>query len=323
MNLENFLHELPRFRASDDFKCNLKNRLDERRVLGNNKNVSRPAFFPAFNMPRFAFAFASIVILFFALFLVGQKGIPNVFKPKIVYAADVIKRNVADFFKPNTIYHQRTKQYINDGDPTTYELWQDMDNDSFKNHSIYPESLGGYENWQVYDLNVRWNIDVKNRLVTQENIQYNDPGQKYVKRGTQVDLASKFNDLVEKGQLELTEGKLGGKDVYIIKDTRTSYDKVWDLLYFDKDSFRLLRTEITTTANAGTDAGKQSKQVVDYEIQESLEKNSQIARDTFTILPISIEGFNVNQKLVDVDTSIQVELVPSVTPGPTVTPAQR
>ena len=221
----------------------------------------------------------------------GKTGVLWALRPARVMAAEIIQKSREIFLKPGTIYHQKTKQYANGGkDFIEYEYWQEIDSGNYANHVTTFD--GSREGWQIDDLKVRWDIDVKSGEVRKDVYVYDEKntleGVRKA-RNTGVDLATKFEDLIENGTLTAVEGKLDTRDVYVVTDTRETEDKYWDILTFDRRTFQLLQTEKYEESGGA----KNLKELVIYEIQEALPSTPELGGKLFSQSPIDLTKFTV------------------------------
>lgn len=225
-----------------------------------------------------------IVVALGVLFLSSGK---NPFSPSKVSAAEIIKRNVANFFKPGTIYHQKTKQYVNEG-LLTYEIWEDTDSSRFFQKVM---GIDSNEIWQGFDTEIQYEADFSEKKLKKDIYIYANPDEKGKKLGERVDLAKKFDELLNLGILEAKEGKLDNRQVYVVYDTRDNSDKAWDILTFDKETFALLQTE-----EYGEGGDKGASNIVTYEIQEALSRDEQSFYKFFTEPFVTLEGFRIYER---------------------------
>lgn len=226
-----------------------------------------------------------IVVLSATAFLfIGKQLVPS---PKKALAAEILEKYVANFFQPNTIYHYKVNVYLSQASaPTTYELWEDMDNDRFLNHVTYQD---GKQTWEMFDLDIQWKISLEEKAVKKDIYIYSKPEERGKKHGQRVNTPEEFDELIKAGVLEAKEEKINGREVYIVRDTRKE-EKAWDTLTFDKYTFQLLQTE-----RYGSEVTEISK----IETEESLPKNGQIAEELFSKLPIPIDEFTVYERHFD------------------------
>lgn len=284
--IENILQNLPKFKADNLFRDQLKERL-----IKESLSQTKPAFSLSL---RLVYLFASVLILIGGTYVYSQQK-TSFFAPKKVLAAEIIKRNLNNFFQKGTIYHEVSKLYLQgQSQPITYELWQDLDQPQFLNRVIYPDPIkpGGQELWQGKSLYNQWEADLKEKTFRKEIYIYNYPGEEFEIKGERVDLAKRFDELLTSGILEAKEGKLDNRDVYIVYDTRNAQDKYWDSLTFDKQTFQLLKTE----KYSGEGSQRQIETILVYELQESLSRNEDSLQRYFNQIPISIEGFKIYER---------------------------
>jgi hypothetical protein len=216
-----------------------------------------------------------ILALALALLFMSRRGI-SVLKPSPVSAAEIIRRNLEKFIIPNTIYHQKTKQYLNgSGQFNTYEIWEDQGGD--RTYSLFYDEAtyaDGKKSVQGFNGQFHWDIDYATRTVHKQIYIY-DNQQEQLPIGQRVDIAQQFDELLKNGILEAKEGKLDKREVYVVYDTRISPDKIWDILTFDKNNFQILQTE-----KYGED--KKLQELISFEIQEAIERTDENLKKYFT-----------------------------------------
>ncbi len=78
-------------------------------------------------------------------------------------------------------------------------------------------------------------------------------------------------------------------DVYVIYDTRENEEKFWDILTFDRQTFRLLKTEKYT----GEGEDRHASQIVEYEIIENLERSEENIKKLFLTTPVNLSDFKI------------------------------
>lgn len=220
---------------------------------------------------RVIFLLALLVIVVVVVNMAGKKG-KNFLRPSTVSAAEIIRRNLEKFIKPNTIYHQKTKQYLDgSNEPNTYEIWEDQESERFYNEATYSD---GRETVQGFNLEFRWDIDYSTKTIHKDIYVY-EPQSGPQPVGRRVDIAEQFDELIRNGILETKEGKLDDREVYVIYDTRASPEKYWDILTFDKNNFQILQTE-----KYGAD--RKLEELVIYETQEAIERTEESLAKFFT-----------------------------------------
>lgn len=272
--IEELLQNMPKATMN----AQVKQRVYESLML-KKEEIKKPRFsFPSFGFTPRSFAFACAVLVLIIGGTVMFKNSMNPLRPSLVSAAEILKRNIANFFRPNTIYHVTYKHFVDykgsgNTQPTIYDLWEDRNSDRFYQEITYPD---GNRSWQGFDTNTRWTIDFNEKTVMEDLYVWTNPAEKEVKHGDRVDMSAQFDELITNGQLEAKEGVLDTKPVYVVYDTRKSPDKLWDILTFDKDSFALLQTE---TKNA---AGDGVGQLVLYEKQEVLDRTPENLEKLFS-----------------------------------------
>jgi len=295
-DIEGLLSQFPVMQADAAFKQTLGRELSEKFSTGFVRKAqpsmwSWNAFFP-----RFAIVTALSLLVAVGVYYTQKSTGGNIFRPTKVMAAEIIRHSKETFFKPGTIYHHRVKQYVDGaGEPTVYELWADMDTQRFRNHVVYAPTSGGAEVWQWFNLDVQWDVDVTAKTARKDIYHYQNPQERTEKKGERVDLSQQFDKLISEGVLEAKEGKLDRRDVYVVYDTRTSPDKYWDMLTFDRQTFQLLRTETYT----GEGENRRLQTLAEYELQESLPKTDELIKQYFSEPPVNLDGFTVTERVFD------------------------
>lgn len=89
-----------------------------------------------------------LIIVGLALFFISSDK--NPLSPSKVSAAEIIKRNITNFFKPDTIYHERTKQFLSDGS-ITYEIQEALPRDEATFYKIFTEPFVTLEGFRIYE----------------------------------------------------------------------------------------------------------------------------------------------------------------------------
>lgn len=307
--IEKILRDLPKFSPDYLFKERLKERIMSEYRYKQQKSLTI--------LPLFRFApVLAIIAIFIGTVFVSK----NLFKPKMVSAVEIIKRNVTKFLLPNTIYHEKTKMYQGGGDiPIVYEFWKDQESSRFYNEVIYQD---GGRVVQGFNQEFWFEIDYKNKTIRKDIYIY-EKGESSQPLAEMVDIAKKFDELIKNGILEAKEEKLGERDVYVVYDRRTTEDKYWDILTFDKRTFQLLKTE-----KYGED--KSLETLVEYEIQEAIERTPENLQRIFSYKDPGAEGFILYQRNFYPNREEQEDYViitgsPSaigVTPTPTLLPLE-
>lgn len=269
-NIESQLKNLPRFNANELFKDKLKQRL--------LREVRRTAWISW--LPRMATVMAAFLIVVVGTAYYRSSQSPSqekqrtaleLFRVAPASAAELIERHIEKFLAQGTIYHEKTRFFLDESDPITYEVWEDTESDRFNNKVKYPD---GREVWQGFNLDFRWDVDYAAKVVRKDIYIWQSAEEKNTTHGTRVRLADKFQQLIQQGVLSLAEQELNGNQVYVVVDKRDdSPDKYWDKLYFDKDTFQLLQTEKTNPD--GTFAR------LVYEIQEAIPRTEENLASVF------------------------------------------
>lgn len=311
---DTILRNLPKFSADPLYKDKLKQRIIE---------VIKPQPHKSW---RFAWRLSFIgILLLFVFGGLGQlqkqpvnvsltpESALNLFQAAPVSAAEIIKRNIERYLMNGTIYHEKTRyvSFDTNGNATgtiTYNLWQDTLSDRFYNEVIYPDR----QVVQSFDLDSRYSADSAERKVYQEKYIYHDDYNKKTVHGTRVDLAEKFDQLLKQNSLTVEETIREGRSVYVIRDTRDSLDKFWDMLYFDKETFKLLETQKLKD-------GKLETQVI-YETQEALPRTADNLTTLFTFRPqsdyeVELRYFDTQKGYMDKD-----QTYPSASPALEISP---
>jgi len=254
---------------------------------------------------RFGWKLASMIIALILVVGFGSIFLKNYFgrdflRPSKVMAAEIVKKSLESFFRKETIYHQITKQFLEDKtEPIVYEIWEDNDTPRFLNHVTYPASVyppDGQESWQGFFIETKgsywWEIGINEKIVRRENYIYNKEEDRWQKLGGSVDVPKVFNELIENGVLEAKEGRLDKREVYVVYDTRTDPDKYWDILTFDKNTFQLLRTE----KYEGEGDKRKLTSLVEYELQEAVPATPDNIDKFFKGYPIETKDFKYLQR---------------------------
>lgn len=251
---------------------------------------------------RVIFLLVLLVLIVGVVSIAGKKG-KNFLRPSTVSAAEIIRRNLEKFIKPNTIYHQKTKQYLGgNNEPNTYEIWEDQESERFYNEATYSD---GRKTVQGFNLEFRWDIDYPTKTIHKDIYVYNNQsGPQPV--GKRVDIAEQFDELIRNGILETKEGKLDDREVYVIYDTRANPEKHWDILTFDKKNFQILQTE-----KYGAD--RKLEELITYEIQEAIERTEESLVKFFTYKDPG-NDFSLYQKRFYTSTPDQEDY--TLVPGP-------
>jgi hypothetical protein len=226
-----------------------------------------------FNSPilRVIFLLALLVLIVGVINIAGRKE-KSFLRPSPVSATEIIRRNLEKFIKPNTIYHEKTKQRLGGNNEfNTYEIWEDQESERFYNEATYSD---GRKTVQGFNLEFHWDVDYSTKKIHKDIYVY-EPQSGPQPVGRRVDIAEQFDGLIRNGVLEAKEGILEGREVYVVYDTRTSPEKIWDVLTFDKQTFQILRTE-----KYGAD--KKLEELIAYEIQEAIERNETNLAKFFT-----------------------------------------
>lgn len=298
--IENVLKALPKAKLDPEFKKILSEQIQKYKVDQDNAKNLYP-------IKRFFILGMLIVILgiMFSLNFLNSKKTPlDMLYPAKVSAAEIIQRSRDVFLKPGVIYHQKTTQYLEGKKVATYELWEDMDTPMFRNYVIYHDT--NRENWQWFDLDVSWDTDLQEKVIRKDIYVYDQFTPKDQKLGSMVDLSDVFDKLLLNGTLDAKEGKMDDKDVYVIYDTRESQDKYWDVVTFDKQTFRLLKTE------KYSDEGDQryASHIVEYEIIENLERTEENIKSLFLTSPVDLNDFKIFSRYYYVNRRANEEYVP-------------
>ncbi len=298
--IENVLKALPKAKLDPEFKEILSEQIQKYKLNQDNAKNLYP-------IKRFFILGMLIVILgiMFSLNFLNSKKTPlDMLYPAKVSAAEIIQRSRDVFLKPGVIYHQKTTQYLEGKKVATYELWEDMDTPMFRNYVIYHDT--NRENWQWFDLDIRWDTDLQEKVIRKDIYVYDQFTPKDQKLGSMVDLSDVFDKLLLNGTLDAKEGKMDDKDVYVIYDTRESQDKYWDIITFDKQTFRLLKTEKYT----GEGDQRYASHIVEYEIIENLERTEENIKSLFLTTPVDLNDFKIFSRYYYVNRGANEEYVP-------------
>lgn len=281
--IENILKNTPRAKMDPEFKALL-----HEQIINNSfsKNHSKKPFL----MWRYILSAACVLIVSALLGynFINTKQTPiDLFIPAKVSAAEIIQRSREVFIKSDVIYHQKTTQYLEGKKTATYDLWEDMDTAMLRNHVIYHDT--GRDIWQWFDLDTRWDADLQEGIIRKDIYIYDELNPRGQKLGNMIDLSARFDELLNEGVLEAKEGKMDDTDVYVVYDTRENEDKYWDILTFDKQTFRLLKTEKYT----GEGDQRHISQIVEYETIENLERTEDNINKLFITPPIDLSEFKI------------------------------
>lgn len=281
--IENILKTAPRARLDPEFKAMLNEQIIKSQ---SQKDKAKNRF------PIWRYIMLIVCILFVGIILgynfLNTKQTPlDLLRPAQVSASEIIERSREVFLKSGVIYHQKTKQYLEGKLIATYDLWEDMDTPMLNNHVIYHDT--GREVWQWFDLDIRWDADSQEKVIRKDIYVYDELNPRGQKPGSMVDLAARFDTLLNEGVLEAKEGKMDDLDVYVIYDTRENEEKFWDILTFDRQTFRLLKTEKYT----GEGEDRHASQIVEYEIIENLERSEENIKKLFLTTPVNLSDFKI------------------------------
>ena len=281
--IENILKTAPRARLDPEFKTLLNEQI---RSYQSKKSYTKSSF-PLWRYIMLAVCILSVSALLGYNYLTTKLTPIDLLSPAKVSASEIIQRSREVFLKSGVIYHQKTKQYIEGKLIATYDLWEDMDTPMLRNHVIYHDT--GREIWQWFDLDIRWDADSQKKVIRKDIYVYDELNPKGQKLGSMVDLAARFDDLLNEGVLEAKEGKMDDKDVYVVYDTRENEEKYWDILTFDKNTFRLLKTE----KYAGEGEERHASQIVEYEIIENRQRSEENIKKLFLTAPVNISDYKI------------------------------
>jgi len=234
----------------------------------------------------------ALIILVAAGILAWRLPTLNPLRPAKIMAAEILRRNLTNFFAPGTIYHQKTQLYANGATtPIIYDLYRDQDSERFYNHVVYPDQ----EVWQSFDLDTRWDVNSQEKTIRKDLYVYPNPESRNRNLTQQADLAKQIDELLQKGVLEAKEGKLDNREVYVVYDTRNTPDKYWDVLVFDHTTFQLLKTE----KYEGDGSQRHIASLIVYEIQESLPRSPENLNKFFQP-KIDTQGYQIFERHFDV-----------------------
>jgi hypothetical protein len=279
--IENILSNAPRAKLDPEFKAALGAQFKD---YHGQKNISY------FFSRRFIMPFVLILavgILLALNFFNSRKTPLDLLLPVKVSAQEIIQRSREVFLKPGFIYHQKSTQYLEGKKTVTYDLWEDMDTPMLRNHVIYHDT--GREIWQWFDQDARYDADSQEKVIRKDIYIYDELNPRGQKLGNMADLAARFDELLTEGTLTAKEGKMNEKDVYVIYDERNSDEKYWDILMFDKITFRLIRTEKYT----GQGQERHASQIVEYETIENLKRTDENINNLFLTSPVLISDYKV------------------------------
>lgn len=277
-----------------------------------SEDASQPR--PGINIPvGRLILFIAISVLLIGGVTIATRKEKNLLRPSTISAAEIIRRNLEKFILPNTIYHQKTKQYLGESnDPNIYEIWEDQESDRFYNEATYAD---GRKITQGFDGELHFDIDFPTKTIHKDIYVYDNQSSPEPV-GKRLDIAEQFDELLRNGVLEAKEGTLEGQEVYVVYDTRQDPEKHWDVLTFDKKNFQLLQTE-----KYGTD--RKLEELVKYEIQEAVARTEANLANLFSYQDQGLD-FSLYQRKFYTSKPEQEEYIlirgPQATPESTVIP---
>jgi len=299
-DIENILKTAPSARLDPEFKIMLNEQI---RNYQTRQNIIKNSF-PLWRYVMLIICILAIGVLVGNNFFNTKQTPIDILRPAKVSAAEIIERSREVFLKSGVIYHHKTTQYLEGKKVATYELWEDMDTPMFRNYVIYHDT--NRENWQWFDLDVRWDADLQEKLIRKDIYVYDQLTPKDQKLGSMVDLSAVFDKLLLDGTLEAKEGKIDDLDVYVIYDTRESQDKYWDIITFDKQTFRLLKTE----KYSGEGDQRYASHIVEYEIIENLERSKENIKKLFLTTPVNLNDFKIFTRYYYINSGSNEEYIP-------------